>query len=332
MIKQVHFHLEAGTNPYENIALEEALLASLERDELVMYLWQNRRTVVCGRNQNPWKECRIATLEAQGGHLARRLSGGGAVFHDLGNLNFTFLARDPHFNVARQMQVISAAVAFFGLDATISGRNDIAIDGAKFSGNAFYRTKDAHYHHGTLMIAVDTAYLGRYLSPDQRKLSAKGIDSVQSRVVNLGDLCPAITIESLSAALVSALSQVYDMKAQALCPERLAGIRQQARPDFFASWEWRFGKTLAFTHRFDARFDWGGIEVQLRVEKGSIAQACVFSDALDAAFIAQLAPALSGCPYTLPALLQRLGAIVQTSPEQSTIIANCARCLQQECA
>ncbi|MEG1517665.1 MAG: lipoate--protein ligase [Raoultibacter sp.] len=332
MIKRIHIHLEAGINPYENIALEEALLTSLERDEVIMYLWQNRKTVVCGRNQNPWKECRIATLEAEGGHLARRLSGGGAVFHDLGNLNFTFLARDPHFNVARHLQVIRCAVASLGLDAIVSGRNDITIDGAKFSGNAFFHTGDAHYHHGTLMVAVDTAYLGRYLSPDARKLEAKGIDSVKSRVVNLGDLCSDITVERLSAALVAAFSQEYGMEALPLSPDRLAGMRQQARDAFFASWEWRFGKTLDFTHRAGARFGWGGIEVQLRVKKGTVAQACVFSDALDAAFIAQVAPALTGCPYTLPEMIQRLGSIEQTSSEQATIIADCERCLREEFA
>ncbi|MEG1623536.1 MAG: lipoate--protein ligase [Raoultibacter sp.] len=330
MTERLYFHIEKDTNPYQNIALEEAILTSLEPGDVVMYLWQNRSTVVIGRNQNPWKECRIAELEAEGGHLARRLSGGGAVFHDLGNLNFTFLARDPDYNVARQMQVISAAVAFFGLDATISGRNDIAIDGAKFSGNAFYRTKDAHYHHGTLMIAVDTAYLGRYLSPDQRKLSAKGIDSVQSRVVNLADLCPDITIDTLSSALVDAFSRVYGINAQPFSAEHLARIRQQARPDFFASWDWRFGKTLDFTHRFDARFVWGGIEILLKIEKGTIAEACVFSDALDAEFIAGMARALEGCPYTLPEIRARLSGIAQTTPEQKTIIADCTRCIQEE--
>ena len=329
MIGRAHFHLETRTDPYENIALEEALLAALEPDEIILYLWQNRTTVVIGRNQNPWKECRIAALEATESHLARRLSGGGAVFHDLGNLNFTFLARDPHFNVARQMEVIRGALASFGLDAVISGRNDITVDGAKFSGNAFYHTGDAHYHHGTLMVAVDTAQLGRYLCPDARKLKAKGIDSVKARVINLGDVCPAITVESLSAALVAAFSQVYGVEAQPLSPGRLARARQQARPDFFASWEWCFGKTLAFTHRFDTRFDWGGIEMQLRVEKGSVAQACVFSDALDAEYIARLAPALAGCPYTLPEILQRLAGVTATTPQQATMSADCARCLQE---
>ena len=128
-----------------------------------------------GRNQNCWKECRVSELEADGGHLVRRLSGGGAVYHDLGNLNFTFCMRKEDADVDRQLQVIIEAVASFGLTAEKTGRNDVAINGQKFSGNAFFDSKGCYYHHGTLLLNVDTTSMSRFLNPSKAKLQSKGV-------------------------------------------------------------------------------------------------------------------------------------------------------------
>ena len=135
-------------NPYKNLAVEEYLLLHCEPQECILYLWQNQNTVVIGRNQNAWKECKVESLEENGGHLARRLSGGGAVYHDLGNLNFTFLVNKDEYSLEKQLQVIINAMGRLGLKAEKSGRNDILIDGKKFSGNAFYEQEKHCYHHG----------------------------------------------------------------------------------------------------------------------------------------------------------------------------------------
>ena len=165
--------------------------------------------MVIGRNQNPWKECRTALLTEEGGHLARRLSGGGAVFHDLGNLNFTFLMPAADYDLPRQLAVIERACQSLGIPAARSGRNDLLAEGRKFSGNAFYQHAGKAYHHGTLMLDVDLEMVQRYLSPSKAKLAAKGVDSVRSRVVNLREFVPDLTIPQLADALIAALAEVY---------------------------------------------------------------------------------------------------------------------------
>ncbi|MBP9987982.1 MAG: lipoate--protein ligase, partial [Ruminococcus sp.] len=151
-MKKIHIIETFDTNPYHNLALEEALLKSVKPEECILYLWQNRQTVVIGRNQNALAECKVQKLEADGGFLARRLSGGGAVFHDLGNLNFTFLACADWFSKEIQTDIIIDAIRSLGIDAEKNGRNDLTVNGQKFSGHAYYKTKDKCYHHGTIML------------------------------------------------------------------------------------------------------------------------------------------------------------------------------------
>ena len=302
MISRISLYEGVSHDPHYNLAVEQFLLESVAEGQCILYLWQNQNTVVIGRNQNPWKECRTTLLAEEGGILARRLSGGGAVFHDLGNLNFTFLLPQADYDLERQLSVIRDAVRSLGIPAEISGRNDILAGGRKFSGNAFYKNGKRAYHHGTLLVEADMEKLSRYLSPSKAKLHAKGVDSVRSRVVNLKSLNPEVTVDALKAALQEAFKAVYHcpltfLEEQNLDQHRIAALTQRNR-----SWEWNFGQKLPFTVECAGRFPWGGVQVQLAVEDGIIRQATIYSDAMDALLIPQWRERLAGCRLEQQAL------------------------------
>ncbi len=276
------------TDPHHNLALEETLLHHTE-DAVILYLWQNQNTVVIGRNQNPWKECRTALLNQEGGSLARRLSGGGAVFHDLGNLNFTFLMPQSRYDMDRQLAVIQNAVRAFGIGAERSGRNDILAAGRKFSGNAFYKNGQAAYHHGTLLINADMDKLSRYLNPSKAKLAAKGVESVRSRVGNLSELSRDITIDTMKAALIDSFSTICDSPV-----EKIEISTDPVLLERYQSWEWNFGRKLPFTFAWEDRMDFGCIRIEAAVDSGIIRSARVYTDAMDWQLPQRLEAALTG--------------------------------------
>ena len=290
-----------GVDPYYNLAVEEFLLKMAENDP-ILYLWQNAHTVVIGRNQNPWKECRTTPLEQEGGRLARRLSGGGAVYHDLGNLNFTILMPRDRFDLPKQMEVIRDAAASVGVDAVLSGRNDVLAAGRKFSGNAFYRGQKAAYHHGTILISADMEKLGRYLSPDRKKLQSKGVDSVSSRVVNLGDLVPGLTVADMKQAMVHSFEKHYGAVTPLVLTEaELDQVRVWAERN--GGWQWNYGQKQPFAISWEERFPWGGVEISLQVENGLVRSAKVYTDAMDPSWAPRLEQALTGCRFATANLL-----------------------------
>lgn len=271
----------------------------VKEGECILYLWQNQRTVVIGKNQNAWKECKIFTLEQDGGHLVRRLSGGGAVYHDLGNLNFTFCVKKSDYNVDKQLDVILEAVKLLGIKAEKTGRNDITVEGKKFSGNAFLSIDEHCYHHGTLMVNVNASDMMKYLNVDIEKLKSKGVDSVRSRVVSLVAFNPDITVDKLVNALVQAFSKVYgmnpvQMKESDLPQDEIAKLKEK-----FESWDWKYGRKIPFNHAFSSRFPWGNLDVQIEVNEGIIRGINIFSDAMEQDSIQLMQASLEGCKYDL---------------------------------
>ena len=306
MIQKIYLYESNSVDPYLNLATEQYLMETVEEDACILFLWQNQNTVVIGKNQNPWKECRTTLLQQEGGVLARRLSGGGAVFHDLGNLNFTFLMPQSEYNLDRQFAVIGEAMSMLGLQAERSGRNDMLVEGRKFSGNAFYKNGRQAYHHGTLLVDVDMEKLSRYLNPSKAKLQAKGVDSVRSRVVNLKELNPEITIDSLKSAMSVAFGKVYGVSALRLEDSMLDMAAIQVLRQRNAGWEWNYGQKLPFSVEYEDRFPWGGLQMQLSVEGGVIQGVRVFSDSMDWTIAPKLERALLGCRFDTMEMAERV--------------------------
>lgn len=309
-------------DPWWNLAVEEFLLTRVEPGQCILYLWQNRNTVVIGRNQNPWRECRSELLETEGGKLARRLSGGGAVFHDDGNLNFTFIAGRGVYDLDRQMETILKAVGNLGINAVKSGRNDLTADGRKFSGNAFYIRGNSAYHHGTILVSADFDKMARYLQVSEDKMRSKGIKSVQSRVVNLTEFVPRLTVTEVARAMTDSFRTLYGCTAPTeYCITDVKEDREAVEELYskYSSWAWRYGETNDFDVELKNRFAWGGVEIGLKIENGVVREAKVFSDAMEEAYVAALPDVITGCPYDSKELSKRLAA-----PPISTADCICA--------
>ncbi|MCI8439696.1 MAG: lipoate--protein ligase [Oscillospiraceae bacterium] len=307
-MKQIQIYRTAETNPHRNLAVEQYLLENVQQETCILYLWQNRRTVVIGRNQNALRECRTTQLEADGGFLARRLSGGGAVFHDLGNLNFTFLVNKEDYDLQRQLSVIVEACRAMGIPAECSGRNDVLSEGRKFSGNAFYEHRGKSYHHGTLLVDVDMENMSRYLCPSAAKLQAKGVQSVRSRVVNLKELKPDLTIAEMARRMEEAFCKVYGLEAEHLDESGFDLGYIDALAERNGSWEWLHGQNLPCTMAFGERFAWGEIDLQILAAEGLVRQAAVYTDAMDWQLAPELEKALAGSRMQLGELQGRIRA------------------------
>ncbi len=291
MIQKLFVLYGTQTNPYRNLAVEESLLQWIKPGQCVLYLWQNERTVVIGKNQNAIAECNVPMLEHDGGHLARRISGGGAVFHDLGNLNFTFVTTAEDYQAAKQTEVILRALHQLGIPAERNGRNDLTLHGRKFSGHAYYKGKRSCFHHGTLMLQVDLEMLSAYLRPSPLKLSARMVSSVRSRVINLCDEKPSLTTDLLKQALQEALEETFHLSActieeSVLDPEMLSESEQR-----LSSSEWILSDARPLPHFAELRtqsgllrldFDWS--------ERGDqLSTAILSTDALETSLNVALA-------------------------------------------
>jgi lipoate-protein ligase A len=289
-----------STNPWLNLAIEEYLLSGVAPEEVILYLWQNDNTVVIGRNQNPWKECDCDALTSNGGKLARRLSGGGAVFHDMGNLNFTFVMNKKHYDVRKQQRVIVEALLKHDIEAVFSGRNDMLIEGRKFSGHAYYSNGTNSYHHGTLLVNTDFEKLSGYLNPSAEKILSKSVASVKSRVINIAEVAPDMTTDRIKRSMAESFSAIYGPAASSNFESTSDGMVRLFEK--YASWDWCYGKSPAFDVSHGKRFDWGEVEINLGFQKGIINEVKIFTDAMDVEVFDKLSEALVGLPYQKAAL------------------------------
>jgi lipoate-protein ligase A len=279
-----------------NLARDGYFLENNKKGDVVLYFYVNKNAVIIGRNQNAWKECSIANMDADGVQLVRRHSGGGAVFHDNGNLNFSFITDEKHYDLNRQMRVILNAVSKLGLKAELSGRNDITVDGKKFSGNAFSLAKGNRSHHGTILVNADLTKLSNYLCVSKEKMRSKGIDSVRARVCNLCELSSGLTVEAMRRLVIESFIEEYGAASEYVF-DGTALAEVEERRERLASWEWRFGKTPQFDFETDKRFSFGDTQIYFNSRNGVIRETKVYSDCLDTELTTEIENALTGVHF-----------------------------------
>ncbi len=279
-----------------NLARDGYFLENNKKGDVVLYFYVNKNAVIIGRNQNAWKECSIANMDADGVQLVRRHSGGGAVFHDNGNLNFSFITDEKHYDLNRQMRVILNAVSKLGLKAELSGRNDITVDGKKFSGNAFSLAKGNRSHHGTILVNADLTKLSNYLCVSKEKMRSKGIDSVRARVCNICELSSGLTVEAMRRLVIESFIEEYGAASEYVF-DGTALAEVEERRERLASWEWRFGKTPQFDFETDKRFSFGDTQIYFNSRNGVIRETKVYSDCLDTELTTEIENALTGVHF-----------------------------------
>ena len=279
-----------------NLARDGYFLENNKKGDVILYFYVNKNAVIIGRNQNAWKECNIANMDADGVQLVRRHSGGGAVFHDNGNLNFSFITDEKHYDLNLQMRVILNAVSKLGLKAELSGRNDITVDGKKFSGNAFSLAKGNRSHHGTILVNADLTKLSNYLCVSKEKMRSKGIDSVRARVCNICELSSGLTVEAMRRLVIESFIEEYGAASEYVF-DGTALAEVEERRERLASWEWRFGKTPQFDFETDKRFSFGDTQIYFNSRNGVIRETKVYSDCLDTELTTEIENALTGVHF-----------------------------------
>lgn len=300
-----------STDPHYNMSFDEYCLERFPSDDTVFFLWRNAPSVIIGRNQNAYAEVNLPYLEANGIKLARRVTGGGAVYHDLQNLNYTIVGRsaDLDRDFPGYLHMMLDALRALGVPAEITGRNDIVVEGRKVSGYAKRVYKDRLMVHGTLMYDVDIATLTEALSVPGSKMDAAGIASVRSRVANLRDYLPQFScIEEMQAALERILSRDYNDAQVVLTGEQEAEIREICRTKF-STWEWNYGLSPKAGFSKSSRLPCGTVEVRCSIVRGKIRRLSFGGDFIGSLSAEGLAGALEGCRFDRGAILEALQAL-----------------------
>ena len=262
------------TDPAFNLAAEQYVFDSMPKDRMYFMLWQNDNAIIIGKYQNTLAEINLPYVEEHGIRVVRRLSGGGAVYHDMGNLNFTFIADagdTEKLNMKVFCEPIAEALERIGVHAEINGRNDITIDGKKFSGNSQYLRGGRVMHHGTIMFDSDLSVLGEALKVDRSKIEAKGIKSIRSRVTNIKQhISDDISLEQFRELLLSGILEKFEGAEYVFSEKDVAEI-ERIRADRYSTWEWNFGRSPECTIKRIARIEGcGKIEAYITLEHGAV--------------------------------------------------------------
>ncbi len=290
------------TDPRVNLAIEEYLVRNMdvEQDDFLLF-YINQPSIIIGKNQNTYEEINTDYVEENGIIVVRRLSGGGAVYHDLNNLNFSFITKDDgnsFHNYKRFTQPVVDALAKLGVNAELSGRNDILVEGRKVSGNAQYVTRGRLVSHGTLMFNLDLDAVVNSLKVKQDKIESKGIKSVRSRVANIIDFLPEkITVEQFRMEILKSIfGGEENIRYYELSEEDWENINTISK-ERYQKWEWNYGKSPRFNMQKQKRFPSGEIDIRLEVNKGIIEEIKIFGDFFGMEDVEEIEQRLVGVRY-----------------------------------
>ncbi len=302
------------TDPRINLAIEEYVLKNMdiEKDDYLLF-YINQPSIIIGKNQNTIEEINTDYVEENGVIVVRRLSGGGAVYHDLNNLNFSFLTKDDgdsFHNYKKFTQPVVDALAKLGVKSELSGRNDILAEGKKVSGNAQYSTRGRMFSHGTLMFNLDIDAVVNSLKVKQDKIESKGIKSVRSRVANIIDFLPKkITVEQFRMEILKSIfGGEENIQYYELSEEDWANIHEISE-NRYQQWEWNYGKSPRFNIQKTKRFPSGSIDIRLEVNKGIIEEATIFGDFFGVGDVEELEQLLIGTKYDRTEIGRKLHGI-----------------------
>ena len=298
-------YLNDFSDPYFNLASEQYLLDT--EDEPIFMLWRNDRSVIIGRNQNAYAEIDREFVDKNNIAVVRRLTGGGAVFHDLGNLNFTFTApreQCPTLDFGRFCAPVIDALRKLGVPAELSGRNDLTADGRKFSGNAQCVYNNKVMHHGTILFSADTAAMSGALRVDPEKMKSKGIKSVRSRVCNLSEYLPGMDVLDLKRYLEDSVPA----DKTAFSAAQIDGIKA-LRDNKYATWEWNYGRSHEYSYTVNRRFPFGSVQIAYTADSGVLTEVRISGDFFGIQPVAEAEARLVGCRLIYGELKDRLSDI-----------------------
>ena len=299
------------TDPYFNLAAEEYVLKNFTDNCFI--LWRNSPSVIVGRHQNTLSEINVDYVKQNHIRVVRRLSGGGAVFHDLGNLNFTFIEQaknDIPIDFQKYTKPIIAVLRSLDVDARFEGRNDLVIDGRKFSGNAEHVFRGRVLHHGTLLYASELSDLSGALNANPAKFTDKAIKSVRSRVTNISShLKNPLDMEEFRDKVLRYMMDNYpDCKRYSYTDDDITAI-SKLRDEKYATWDWNFGQSPGYNMVNSLRTGGGNLELHLDVQNGIIRHIRIFGDFFNIADITELEQLLSGTPHNETSIRQKLNKI-----------------------